>query len=125
MATGQVSAGYSLGATAKVRHNWPTPSSKKVIRRRKTMKQTLKSRLRNWLFDEEKEADAGIYVEEDKLQSDGIRLQVYKASGGYVVETRGYDSKTDRNRTSLHVVKDEEDLGNALGKIVMMEALQL
>ena len=88
------------------------------------MKQTLKSRLRNWLFDEEKESDAGIYVEEDKLQSEGIRLQVYKASGGYVVETRGYDPKTDRNRTSLHVVTDEDDLGDSLGKIVMMEALQ-
>ena len=123
MATGHVSAGYALGAKAKVQHKWPTTGSNKV-RRRKTMKQTLKSRLRNWLFDEsENEAVPG-YVEADKLASDGVRLNIYKASGGYVVETRSYDSKTDRNRNSLHVITDEGDLGDSLAKIVMMEALQ-
>lgn len=84
---------------------------------------SLKQRLRNWLFDEEQQPDAG-YIEMDRLQSEGIRLQIYKASGGYVVETRGYDRKNDRNTSTMHVITEDQDLGDALGKIVMMEALR-
>jgi hypothetical protein len=51
-------------------------------------------------------------------------MQIYKASGGYVVETRSYDSHKDRNFNSMHVITEEQDLGDALGKIVMMEALK-
>ncbi len=124
MATGQVSAGYALGQNARVKHRHTTVSSIKPARKIK-MKLSLKQRLRNWLMDSnEVEADHGIYVEEDRLQSDGIRLQIYKASGGYVVETRGYDRKTDRNKQSMHVITDDQDLGDALGKIVMIEALR-
>jgi hypothetical protein len=53
-----------------------------------------------------------------------MRMQIYKASGGYVVETRSYDSHKDRNNNSMHVVTEDQDLGDALGKIVMMEALK-
>ena len=89
------------------------------------MKLSLKRRFRNWLMDTvEAEEDRNIYVEEDRLQSDGIRLQIYKASGGYVVETRGYDRKTDRNLSSMHVITESEDLGDRLSKIVMMEAMR-
>jgi hypothetical protein len=53
-----------------------------------------------------------------------MRLQIYKASGGFVVETRQYDRRTDRHNNTMHVVTEEQDLGQALGKIVMMEALR-
>lgn len=124
MSTGQVSAGYAIGAQAKARRNYP--SAIKPVRKIKESKLTLKQRFRNWLNDSD-EADQYVnipQIEESRLQSDGIRLQIYKASGGYVVETRGYDSKTDRNRCNMHVINDEQDLGDALGKIVMMEALR-
>ena len=90
------------------------------------MKLTFKQRIRNWLNSDIDEADVphSIAVEESRLQSDGIRLQVYKASGGYVVETRGYDRKTDRNHNTMHVITEEEDLGDRLSKIVMMEAMR-
>ncbi len=119
MATGQVSAGYALG-------NQVRSSIKPVrrIRKEKEMKLTLKQRFRNWLNDSNEIEDNSMYVEADKFSSDGIRLQIYKASGGYVVETRGYDRKTDRNNSSMHVINDDQDLGDALGKIVMMEALR-
>ncbi len=123
MATGQmVSAGYALGGQATVkrrRHSSIKPA------RKKEMKLSLKQRLRNWLMDSnEVHADQGIYVEEDKFHSDGIRLQIYKASGGYVVETRSYDRKSDRNNHSMHVINEQEDLGDRLSKIVMMEAMR-
>ncbi len=90
------------------------------------MKLTFKQRIRNWLMDSppDMEEDNSMYVEADRFNSDGIRLQIYKASGGYVVETRGYDRKTDRNHCTMHVINEEQDLGDALGKIVMMEALK-
>ena len=51
-------------------------------------------------------------------------MQIYKASGGFVVETRGYDRQKDRHLNSMHVITEDQDLGEALGKIVMMEALR-
>ena len=116
MSTGQVSAGYALGQKA-------IKPARKI--RKQKVKLSLRHRLRNWLMrDEEEEAPQGLYVEADRLSSEGIRLQIYKAQGGYVVETRGYDRKTDRNNTSMHVITEDSDLGDSLGKIVMMEALR-
>ena len=126
MSTGQVSAGYAIGAKSSVKIPRQLKQYRNRIEKQKTMKLTLKQRFRQWLLDSppEIEADHGIYVEEDKLSSEGMRLQIYKASGGFVVETRSYDRRTDRNSNSMHVITDDQDLGDALGKIVMMEALK-
>ena len=95
------------------------------IRKAKKVKLTLKQRFRNWLNrDDEMEADVPQLVEADRLSSEGMRMQIYKASGGFVVETRSYDRRKDQNFNTMHVIRDDQDLGEALGKIVMMEALQ-
>ena len=60
----------------------------------------------------------------DSLQSDGMRFQLYRANGGYVVETRSYDRKNDRNNNKLYIIKDEEDVGESIGKIITMESLR-
>ena len=117
MSTGQVSAGYALGQKAI------KPARK--IRKVKKVKLTLKQRFRNWLMREEIEEDVPqLVAADDRLSSDGMRMQIYKASGGYVVETRSYDRRKDQNFNTMHVIRDDQDLGDALGKIVMMEALQ-
>lgn len=93
----------------------------------KKMKLTLKQRFRNWLNDTDYEPNEGINIhsiEADRLSSEGLRLQIYKASGGFVVETRSYDRKTDRNNNTMHVITENEDLGDRLGKIVMLEAMR-
>ncbi len=92
--------------------------------RKEKVKLTLKQRFRNWLNSDEYEQDVPQYVEADRLSSEGMRMQIYKASGGYVVETRTYDNHKDRQHHSMHVITEEQDLGDALGKIVMMEALK-
>jgi hypothetical protein len=94
------------------------------IRKVKKMKLSFKQRVRNWLNSDDCEEDIPQIVESDRLSSDGMRLQIYKASGGYVVETRSYDSHKDRNFNSMHVITEDQDLGDALAKIVMMEALK-
>jgi hypothetical protein len=115
---------YGYGLASQKSANTPKP----VRKSRKTtpMKLTFKQRLKNWLNDDhlEKDYPSSLTVENNRLESDGMRLQVYRASGGYVVETRSYDRKTDRNHNTMHVITDEEDLGERVGKIIMMEALR-
>jgi hypothetical protein len=96
------------------------------IRKEKTMKLTWKQRFRNWLYDDGDEAEKvpTLAMETASLDSHGMRLQIYKASGGFVVETRRYDERTDRHDNTMHVITEEEDLGERLGKIVMMESLR-
>jgi hypothetical protein len=110
--------GYSTGAKG-IGINSP-----RKLRKAKKVKLTFKQRIRNWLNNDDYEQDIPQIVEADRLSSEGMRLQIYKASGGYVIETRSYDNHKDRHHNSMHVITEEQDLGDALGKIVMMEALK-
>jgi hypothetical protein len=59
------------------------------------------------------------------LDSDkGIRFQVYKASGGMVVETSTYDRHKDRHYSGLHIITDDKDIGQEIGKIITIESLK-
>jgi len=58
------------------------------------------------------------------LHSDPLRLNIYPANGGTIVETRMYDHAKDRNNNRLYIITDEEDMGNAISKIIMMENLR-
>lgn len=119
MSTGQLSAGYALSSSKR---SLIKPARK--LRKQK-VKLTLKQRFRNWLNrDDDIGEDVPQTIEADRLSSEGMRLQIYKASGGYVVETRRYDSHKDRHFNTMHVITDDKDLGDSLGKIVMMEALR-
>jgi hypothetical protein len=105
------------------------PRAKRGITLRKQeqkMKLSIRQRLRNWIMkDDDDYAEQLVSVDETPhIESEGLRLQVYRASGGYVVETRSYDRKNDRNHNTMHVITDDEDLGERIGKIIMMEALR-
>lgn len=96
----------------------------------------LKLRLRNWVNSAQdiyslenniKMATAqsigigrGPTLDNDK----GIRFQVYKATGGMVIETNFYDRQKDRSYNSLHIITDDQDLGKELAKIITMETLK-
>lgn len=59
------------------------------------------------------------------LDSDkGIRFQVYKASGGMIVETSTYDRQKDRSYNGLYIITDDKDLGQEIAKIITMETLK-
>jgi hypothetical protein len=96
-------------------------------RKAKKMKLTLRQKLRNWLMNDNDQYgnEVVMQVEESRgLNSEGMRFDLFKASGGYIVETRYYDSKTDRNHNKLHIIKDDQDIGEAMGKIITMESLR-
>ena len=59
------------------------------------------------------------------LQSQGFRLQVYKASGGIVIETHTYDERKDRYNLGLYVITEGQDVGYEIGKIITFENLKL
>ena len=53
-----------------------------------------------------------------------ITFRVEAVTGGTLVETRWYNAKTDNNERKLHIVGPEENLSEAIGKIVTMELLK-
>jgi Ni,Fe-hydrogenase III component G len=113
----------SYGAVTQIPKMRSTRSS--LIK--KKMKLTLKQKLRNWLMeDQDDDYSVSIGIDEQctSLESNGFRLQVYKANGGVVVETRNYDHRKDENRNSLYVITEDKDLGAEIGKIITMENLR-
>jgi len=94
---------------------------------KKKMKLTLKQRIRNWLMNDQEDdypVSIGIDDHNPSLHTDGFKLQVYKANGGVIVETRNYDHRKDENRNSLYVITEDKDLGTEIGKIITMENLR-
>lgn len=88
----------------------------------------IKNRLRKWLFDDESNRigeTASVPVREDRINSYGFNLRVYKASGGTVIETNTYDSSKDRHRNGLYVITDDKDLGQEISKIITVENLKV
>jgi hypothetical protein len=55
---------------------------------------------------------------------DPINFKVQAVSGGTIVESRWYDHKKDEQRVKLHIITQEENLSESIGKIVTMELLQ-
>ena len=123
-------AGSLIGNQAKVRHRSiygsagaeaiPTKS------KQKKMKLTFKQKLRNWLMNDD---DAMEHPEiatdsSPSFDTDPLRINLYKASGGFVVETKKYDRRKDESNTSMNIITDDKDLGEELGKIVTMEILR-
>ena len=55
---------------------------------------------------------------------DPITFKVQAVSGGTVVESKWYDHKKDEQRIKLHIITQDENLSESIGKIVTMELLQ-
>lgn len=53
-----------------------------------------------------------------------MNFSVTRASGGWVIEQRVYERKTDRNVSSLHIITEDQDLGQELGKILMLASMK-
>ena len=97
----------------------------------------LKHKIRDWLNSAEDIciAEAGynsvkvargmaITADGETLSTEPLRLSVYRANGGTIVETRIYDRQKDRNTNQLHIVGHDQDLGQSLSKIITMESLR-
>jgi hypothetical protein len=95
----------------------------------------LKIRLRNWLNSNDIESNMivpsskssrglAIAVETENLSAEPLRLSIYRANGGTVVETKHYDRQKDRNQTQLHIIGHNDNLGESIAKIIVLESLR-
>ena len=70
----------------------------------------------------------GISISEDRpsIGSSRHRMNfvVYRANGGVLVEINRYDERKDQHHCELHIVHPDQDLGEALGKIITFESLK-
>ena len=70
----------------------------------------------------------GISISEDRPSIGSSRhrmnFTVYRANGGVLVEINRYDERKDHHHCELHIVHPDENLGDALGKIVTFESLK-
>ena len=53
-----------------------------------------------------------------------MSFTVYRANGGMMVEYNRYDDRKDQHYCELHIVHPDENLGEALAKIVTFESLK-
>ena len=93
----------------------------------------LKRRLRAWALsaDENEKMSltklsrgSDVVSSGETLSTEPLRLSIYRANGGIIVETRVYDRQKDRSQNQLHIVGHDEDLGRSLAKIITMESLR-
>jgi hypothetical protein len=74
-------------------------------------------------------AERGIGISMKEAASIGsskhrMSFTVYRANGGMMVEYNRYDERKDHHHCELHIVHPDQDLGEALGKIVTFESLK-
>jgi len=92
----------------------------------------LKLKLRNWVNSasdiversNQKSRGFAISTDSESLSTEPMRLSIYRANGGTVVETRTYDRHKDRSQNQLHIIGHDEDLGRSLAKIITVESLR-
>ena len=53
-----------------------------------------------------------------------MNFTVYRANGGMMVEYNRYDERKDQHHCELHIVHPDQDLGDALAKIITFESLK-
>ena len=53
-----------------------------------------------------------------------MSFTVYRANGGMMVEYNIYDDRKDQHYCELHIIHPDENLGEALAKIVTFESLK-
>jgi hypothetical protein len=61
---------------------------------------------------------------EDESWGDGLRINIKKMIGGYVVSFRCYDRVRDRSDERHYIITDTQDFERELGKIITLESMK-
>lgn len=91
-------------------------------------------KLVGWAHTETLVAEASPYMSQTKGspissnntisdRNPGLNFTVYGASGGKVIQVHSYDTRTDRVISNLHIVTDNENLGEELALIITRESI--
>lgn len=60
----------------------------------------------------------------ERLKQSGIKMEIYSAHGGTVIETTYYNDKKGENDHNLYVIPEGEDFVNTLNQIITLERLK-
>jgi len=97
------------------------------------MKNWLRKKMHNFIFppDEAQRSNKvsrGLAIASaepgETLSTEPLRLSIYSANGGVVIETRQYDRVKDRSINQLYVVGHGEDIADTVAKVITMESLR-
>jgi len=58
------------------------------------------------------------------IDNNGMNFTLHAANGGYVMEYKTYDPKTDRQYTALHIIPNDQELGQGIAHIITLEMLK-
>jgi hypothetical protein len=58
------------------------------------------------------------------LESNSIRIDVYKGAGGVAIETTTYNKVKDMSFIGFYIVHDDAKLGEELSKIITAESMK-
>ena len=83
----------------------------------------LKRKLQSWVWDIDDDPKE-IGRDGRVLETNYIRIDIYRGDGGLAVETLVYNRKKDENHIGFHLVHDNEDLGEKLSKIITVESIK-
>ena len=66
-----------------------------------------------------------VAVAEDPVGwEDGLRINVKKVIGGFIVSFRSYDRKTDRHNDRHYIITEDQEFEKELGKFITMESMR-
>ena len=54
-----------------------------------------------------------------------LHFRMYRAENGYAMEVRHYDKRTERHNVNLHLITDDQDLGQSIAHIITLESLKV
>jgi hypothetical protein len=58
------------------------------------------------------------------LETNSIRIDVYKGSGGIAIETTTYNKVKDTSFIGFYIIHDDDRLGEQLSKIITAESIK-
>ena len=129
-----MSQGSMYATTAKLSSGNRKQQIRSMARWEEEPKEKKMNFFKRWLvnigkraYEEENRLEADTVVSLDhspRLEGNPLRMNVFRANGGTIVETMRYDEAKDRNMNQLHIVGHDQDLGESLSKIITMESLR-
>ena len=54
----------------------------------------------------------------------GLGFTIWRADGGYVLQTTRWDNNSHTTTSALHIIDDSKDLGNEISKIIVYTNLR-
>jgi len=81
--------------------------------------------IRNWLQQEEPIKLETVIAARDSINQQGMNFSLYRAVCGHILESRTYNSKTDRHEGTLYMIHEDQDFAKQVAQAIMLEQMKL